>query len=70
MTKLLVSLAILLGAAAAAATPAGADPNPFGTLGCSCHSRGETPTGKPDLRNPIDQGIQNGLGSLHRTRGS
>ncbi|MGA9491309.1 MAG: hypothetical protein WBV80_13820 [Mycobacterium sp.] len=68
--RLLVGLAVLLGVAAAAATPVGADPNPFGTLGCSCQSVGETPTGKPDVKDQVDQGIQNGLGSLRPKRGS
>jgi hypothetical protein len=67
--KVLVSVAVLLGAAGAAATPASADPNPFGTLGCSCHPAVGVPGGKPGVQGQVDQGIQNGLGSLHRKRG-
>lgn len=62
--KLIVSTAIVLGATVAAATPAGADPSQFGTLSCSC-----APTGiqgsNPDVRSQVDQGIQQGLDSLH-----
>ncbi len=70
MTRFLAGLAVLLGSATATATPAGADPNPFGTLGCSCTWVGGVPADTPDVKDQVDQGIQNGLGSLHRTRGS
>ena len=68
--KVLVSVAVLLGAAGAAATPASADPNPFGTLGCSCNPAIGVPGGKTGVQGQVDQGIQNGLGSLHHKRGS
>ena len=68
--KVLVSVAVLLGATGAAATPACADPNPFVTLGCSCHPAIGVPGGKPGVQGQVDQGIQNGLGSLHHKHGS
>ena len=67
--KMLVSFVVLLGATGTAATPAGADPNPFGTLGCSCRPATGIPGSKPGVQGQVDQGIQNGLGSLHRKRG-
>jgi hypothetical protein len=62
ITKVLFSAAVAVGAAAAMATPAGADPDAFGTLGCGCE-----PTISQDeavARDLIDQGIQSGLVSL------
>jgi hypothetical protein len=67
--KVLVSFGVLLGVAVAAVTPAGADPNPFGTLGCSCKPAAGVQGSKPGVQGQVDQGIQNGLGSLHRKRG-
>jgi hypothetical protein len=62
--KVLFGAAIALGVAAGVATPAGADPSSFGSLGCSC----KPPAGAPDAKAPatdqMDQGIQNGLGYL------
>jgi hypothetical protein len=65
--KILFSAAIAFSAAAGVATPAGADPSAFGTLGCSCKAPVTVPDGKAPAMNPTDQGIQNGLGSLHAT---
>jgi hypothetical protein len=63
--KALLSAAIALGAAMAVATPAGADPSAFGTLGCSCTQPVDVPHGKPAVKDQLNQGIQSGLGSLH-----
>ena len=46
------------------ATPAGADPSPFGILGCSCRPQVAVPDGKAPVPDQTDQGIQNGLGYL------
>jgi hypothetical protein len=66
IAKILVSAAIVVGAAVAVAAPAGADsnpagsnPNPFATLSCSCPET--APPGSPALRGEIHRGIQNGL---------
>ena len=63
--KVVFSAAIALGAAMAVATPAGADPNSFGTLSCSCTQPADVPQGNPALKDQVNQGIQSGLGSLH-----
>jgi hypothetical protein len=65
--KVLLGAAIALSAAAGLATPAGADPSPFGTLGCSCQPPVVVPDGTAPATNQMDQGIQNGLGYLHGT---
>jgi hypothetical protein len=65
ITKVLFGAAIALSAAAGLATPASADPSPFGTLGCSCRPPVQVPDGKAPVRDQVDQGIQNGLGYLH-----
>jgi len=65
ITKVVFSAAITLFAALAVATPASADPNSFGTLGCSCTQPGDVPHGKLAVDDQVDQGIQTGLGSLH-----
>ena len=66
IAKILVTAAIavgfgVVGAAPASADPnaAGIDPNPFGTLGCSC--RDSAPAGSPQARDDIDRGIREGL---------
>jgi hypothetical protein len=63
--KILASAAIVLGAIAAAPAMASAEPNPFGTLGCSCTQPPGIPSDKPAVKDLETQGIQNGLGSLH-----
>lgn len=70
MKIMLAGAAVLLAALAATAGPATADPNPFGTLGCSCSPVAGIPPGNPDVKDQVDRGIQNGLGSLHRKPGS
>ncbi len=59
IAKLLVGVVIALGAAGWAAASAGADPNPFSTLSCSCQET--APPGSPILTDKIDQGLQQGL---------
>jgi hypothetical protein len=63
--KILFGAAIALTAAIGIATPASADPSPFGTLGCSCQPPATAPDGKAPAMSPTDLGIQNGLGFLH-----
>lgn len=65
--KVLFGAAIAFCAAAGTATPASADPSPFGTLGCSCKPPVSVPDGKAPAPDQLDQGIQNGLGYLHGT---
>jgi hypothetical protein len=66
ITKMLVSDAIVLGSLVVGAAPASADPNqsdtqpnPFGSLTCSCQET--TPAGGPALTAELDRGIRNGL---------
>jgi hypothetical protein len=65
--KVLFGAAIALTAAVGIATPASADPSPFGTLGCSCQPPATAPGSKAPAMNQTDLGIQNGLGFLHGT---
>ncbi len=62
ITKVLLSAAVTLGVAAGIATPASADPNPFGTLGCSCTL--PAPDAKAPATDQLNRGIQSGLGYL------
>ena len=66
ITKIVFTAAITLGAALAVATPATADPNLFGALSCNCAQPSDVPHGKPAVSDQLRQGIQSGLGSLHR----
>jgi hypothetical protein len=66
ITKILVSTAIALGLGVAGATPAsadpnavGTDPNPFGTIRCSCQET--APADSPALRDEINRGYREGL---------
>jgi hypothetical protein len=68
ITKVLVSVAIMLGAAVSAAIPASADPSPFSTLGCSCQAPGTQGTGTI-VTDPITQGFQQGQSDLRAIRG-
>ena len=52
ITKILFGAAIALAAAAGIATPASADPSPFGTLGCSCKPPVAAPDGKAPAHGP------------------
>jgi hypothetical protein len=63
--KLLVGAVIALAAAVTTATPAGAEPSQFGTLGCSCNPATGIPDSTADLKSQVDEGIQHGLNSLH-----
>jgi hypothetical protein len=60
--KLLVGVALILGAAAGAAATANADPSPFSTLSCSCQET--APAGSTTLTDKVDRGIQQGLSDL------
>lgn len=55
ITALLVSAAVALGSGAPGAAPAGADPNPYGTLGSGCQQKA------PADKDAIIQGIRRGL---------
>jgi hypothetical protein len=57
--KILVGFAIALGCCVAEAAPASADPNPFGTLSCSC--RGTAPADGADPSEEIRRGLREGL---------
>jgi hypothetical protein len=67
ITKTLISAAIVLGSCVVAAAPASADngpagacPNPFGSLGCNCQET--APLGNPALTaKDLQRGIQAGL---------
>jgi hypothetical protein len=66
VNRMLASAATLIATLAVTAGPAIAEPNPFGSLGCSC----DTPAGKPDIKDQVNQGIQTGLDSLHHPPGT
>jgi hypothetical protein len=66
ITKVVFTAAITLGAALAVATPATADPSLFGALSCNCTQPVDVPHGKPAVSDQLRQGIQSGLGSVHR----
>lgn len=61
----MVGAAVVFGAMVATATPAGADPSQFGTLSCSCAPATGIQGSNPDIKSQVDQGIQQGLDSLH-----
>jgi hypothetical protein len=62
ITKILLSGAIVLGAALGLAAQASADPSVFGNLSCGC--REVAPADSPVLTDKLNQGIQQGLSSL------
>jgi hypothetical protein len=70
ITKILVSGAVVLGAALGLAAPAGADPSVFNDLSCGCpqtvSNRG------PSVTDQIERGIQSGLAGINavETEGS
>jgi len=61
IARLLVGVAIALGATGWTAASASADPNPFSTLSCACQET--APPGSPLLTEKIEQGLQHGLTS-------
>jgi hypothetical protein len=65
ITKVVFTVAITFGTGLAMATPASADPNSFGTLGCNCTQPIDVPHGKPAVKDQVSRGIQSGRGSLH-----
>ncbi|WP_231999254.1 hypothetical protein [Mycobacterium sp. 1081908.1] len=58
-SKMLVGLAICVGAGVVGSAPAGADPSVFGTLSCSCQRA--APAGSPARQDAIARGIRQGL---------
>ncbi|HTX96042.1 MAG TPA: hypothetical protein VME67_14960 [Mycobacterium sp.] len=57
--RIVVSAAIAVACGVGRAPPAGADPNPYGTLSSCC---GQTaPAGSPVRTDAIDRGIRDGL---------
>ncbi|OBH27616.1 hypothetical protein A5692_24090 [Mycobacterium sp. E342] len=60
--KLLVGVALTLGAASWSAASANADPSPFTTLSCACQET--APAGSTTLIDKLDRGIQQGLSDL------
>lgn len=61
LNKVLLSVAIPLGAALAVGTPALADPGSFGTLGCRCDTSNDVRQGATAVEDQIKLGIRNGL---------
>ena len=61
----MVGVAVVLGASVATATPVGADPSQFGTLVVAARRQSGIPAGNPDVKSQVDQGIRQGLDSLH-----
>jgi hypothetical protein len=62
LTNLLVGAAVVVGSSVAAATPAGADPNPSGTqpnpfAGLTCNCQQATRTGGPATIAELNRGI-------------
>ncbi|MGB8387826.1 hypothetical protein [Mycobacterium sp.] len=59
ISRILVSAAVAVGFCSGGAALAGADPNPFGTLGNS--GQETAPPGSPGQREEVDRGIGDGL---------
>ena len=59
VSKILVSVALAVGAAVAVAAPASADPNVFNDLSCSCPRT--VSNGGPSVIDQINRGIRAGL---------
>jgi hypothetical protein len=68
-TKVLLSAAIVLGAALGMATPAVADPSVFGTLSCSCEDQVTGAEGGPTLADQVNAGIASALVDLQGISG-
>lgn len=58
-TKVVIGVAIALGAGVVGLTPAVADPGAFNTLSCSCQQA--APAGSPARKDAIARGIRQGL---------
>jgi hypothetical protein len=58
IARILLSIAIALGAAVMGAPPTGADPSPFNTLSCDCPQ--QTAPGSQARRDRINQGLRAG----------
>ena len=61
IVRILVSVAIALGAGVTGAAPTGADPSPFDTLSCDCPQK--APPGSQARRDAIRQGLRAGMSS-------
>ena len=59
VSKILVSIALAVGAAVAVAAPANADPSVFNDLSCSCQQT--VSNGGPPVIDQINRGIRAGL---------
>jgi hypothetical protein len=59
IVRMLVSVALVLGAAVMGAAPAAADPSPFNTLHCNCPQ--QTAPGGQARRDGITQGLRAGV---------
>ncbi len=66
ITKMLVAVAITLGASFGLASAASADPSSFGNLSCSCHLPPGPSAAIPDQ---VARGIEDGLSDLQATHG-
>ena len=73
ITKTLISAAIVVGSCVVGAAPASADPsspanqpNPFGTLTCSCQKI--APASRQALGQQVDRGIRDGLSAIPGNR--
>lgn len=58
ITKMIVSGAVAIGSCLVGAAPAGADPDPYGGLHCSCQET--APAGSADPREEIERGLREG----------
>jgi len=65
ITKVLVSSAIIFGAAVGLGGAADADPSVFKLLSCNCPER--APAGSAVVRDEIDRGIRQGLADVPAT---
>jgi hypothetical protein len=66
-SKILIGIAICVGAGVVGSATAGADPSVFSALSCSCQRA--APTGSPARQDAIARGIQQGLSDLPAVSG-
>jgi hypothetical protein len=65
-SKMLIGVAIAMGAGAIGSATAAADPSAFSTLSCDCHVI--APAGSAVRRDAIDRGIRQGESDLASTQ--